>query len=106
MWYNISMKNRGCCSALRAKNLSTGAASPPKPRLSQKGFNMKNKNRQTASEERYGKSYEEIQLANHENVCALLEAHGLSFDGLSPYEAQMKLAKRVACLVREDRRVR
>ena len=47
-----------------------------------------------------------VAQENHEKVCALLRVHGLSSDGLSPFEAQMKLAKRVAALVREHRRVR
>lgn len=47
-----------------------------------------------------------VAQENHEKVCALLRVHGLSSAGLSPFEAQMKLAKRVACLVREHRRVR
>ena len=60
----------------------------------------------TESEKRYGKSHEEIDRDNHEKVCALLRMHGLSSEGLSPDEAVMKLAKRIACLVREHRRVR
>ena len=60
----------------------------------------------TESEQRYSMSHVEIEQSNHRKVCALLRRHGLSSADLTPFEAQMKLAKRIACLVRESRKVR
>ena len=60
--------------------------------------------RKSATQRKYGMTIRQIQQHNHQKVCQCLKKYGLESEGLSEFDAIMKLASFIAIGILKNER--